>query len=177
MPWSTMTNYLKYMKEPQHGTMSGYNWHTRKQKELPCEACRESMKDHWKNQRSLRNKEINVLRRAWRKEQRLRHNRSSGRQRARSLGVSYDYYTDQDVIDIHGTDCHICNKPIDFNAPRQCGKQGWEWGLQIDHIFPMSKGGSDTLDNVKPAHGYCNNIKNATIDYHHKFSGNQEEAS
>ena len=160
-----MTNH----KEPSHGTMSGYNWHTRKQNELPCEACRDAMKNHWKEQRVLRNTEINILRRAWRKEQALKHNRSSGRTRARKLGVDYDYFTDQEVIDTYGTDCHICNKPIDFNAARQCGKPGWEWGLQIDHLHPLSKGGSDTIDNVRPAHGYCNNIKHASVDYMHKF--------
>jgi 5-methylcytosine-specific restriction endonuclease McrA len=152
-----------------HGTLSGYRWHTRKQNELPCEPCRDAMKHHWKTQRTLRNKEINVLRRAWRKAQGLRHDRSYGRSRARGMGVEYGYYTDQEVIDLYGTDCHICNKPINFDAPRQCGKPGWESGLQIDHIHPLSKGGSDTLDNVRPSHGYCNNIKNASVEYLHKF--------
>lgn len=156
----------------QHGTMAGYRWHTRKQNELPCDPCREAMKEHWKNQRVIRNTEINVLRRKWRREQALKHNRSSGRRRARNLGVSVEYYTDQDVIDKYGTDCHICNKPINFDAPRQCGKPGWEYGLQIDHLFPMSKGGADTLDNVRPAHGYCNNIKHATVDFLPKFRYN-----
>ena len=163
--WGHMENNF------EHGTLAGYNRHTRIQGELPCEPCRDAMKDYWKTQRVVRNKEINIKRRAWRKEQKLKHNRSAGRQRARRLGVDYDYYTDQDVIDLYGTDCHICSKPIDFEAPRQCGKKGWEWGLQIDHIFPMSKGGSDTLDNVRPAHGYCNNIKHASVEYMEKFRG------
>lgn len=166
------TDLIGNLKGPlviEHGTMRGYNWHTRKQKELPCEPCRDAMKEHWQNQRVSRNAEINVLRRAWRKKQALLHNRSAGRQRARRLGVEYGYYTDQEVIDLYGTDCHICGKPIDFEAPRQCGKKGWEMGLQIDHIIPLSKGGSDTIDNVKPSHGYCNNIKHATVDYLPKF--------
>jgi 5-methylcytosine-specific restriction endonuclease McrA len=148
-----------------HGTLSGYNIHTRKLKEIPCEPCREAMKAHWKLQRQERNSEINVLRRAWRKRQALEHNRSSSRRRARSLGVEVGYYTDQDVIDTYGSDCHICNQPIDFNAPRQCGKDGWEYGLQIDHLMPLSKGGPDTLENARPSHGYCNNKKNASLDY------------
>lgn len=150
-------------KMDNHGTMSGYNYHTRKLKELPCDLCRDAMKEHWKLQRIVRNDEINYLRRLWRKSQALKHNRSAGRRRARNLGVATDYYTDQDVIDLYGTNCHICNDPIDFNAPRQCGKEGWELGLQIDHVYPLSKGGSDTLDNVRPAHGYCNNRKHATV--------------
>ena len=149
----------------EHGTLAGYNYHTRKLKELPCVDCRDAMKAHWKRMRVERNEEINVLRRAWRERQALKHNRSSGRRRARALGVEVGYYTDQDVIDKYGSDCHICNQPIDFNAPRQCGKDGWELGLQIDHLFPLSKGGSDTLENARPSHGYCNNKKHASLDY------------
>jgi len=29
-------------------------------------------------------------------------------------------------------------------------------GLQIDHVIPIVKGGPDTLNNVRPAHGLCN---------------------
>ena len=148
-----------------HGTMAGYHEHTRKLKELPCDECREAMKAYWKRMRIERNFEINVLRRAWRKRQALEHNRSSSRRRARSMGVLVGYYTDQDVIDKYGSDCHICNKPINFDAPRQCGKDGWEMGLQIDHLFPLSKGGPDTLENARPSHGYCNNKKSASLDY------------
>jgi len=28
--------------------------------------------------------------------------------------------------------------------------------LHIDHLVPLAKGGSDTLENVRPAHGICN---------------------
>jgi len=53
--------------------------------------------------------------------------------------------------------------PIDLSAPRQCGKPGWDNGLHIDHLYPLSKGGSDNLDNVRPAHGRCNVIKSAKV--------------
>ena len=43
-----------------------------------------------------------------------------------------------------------------MNAPRQTGLDGWENGLQIDHLIPISKGGPDTLINVRPTHGLCN---------------------
>lgn len=101
----------------------------------------------------------------------------TNRKRAIKFGVDTEWYSPQQVLELYGTDCHICNKPIDLNAPRGTGKPGWENGLQIDHVHPLSKGGSDTIDNLRPAHGYCNNIKNASIDYSHKFLGNQEEAS
>jgi 5-methylcytosine-specific restriction endonuclease McrA len=150
------------------GTLAGYRIHTRKNKELPCEACREAMKDHWKNQRIVRNDPINEKRRAWRART---PGANRGRtKRARLFGGEEGLYSDTQVLEVYGTDCHICNLPIDLTAPRQCGKEGWEKGLQIDHLFPLSKGGSDTLDNVRPAHGYCNNIKSATVDYKDKMS-------
>jgi 5-methylcytosine-specific restriction endonuclease McrA len=83
------------------------------------------------------------------------------RRRARLAGNITEKYTDKLVIEIYGTNCHICNKPIDLNAPRRSGKPGWELGLHIDHIIPISKNGPDTLENVRPAHGRCNISKGA----------------
>jgi 5-methylcytosine-specific restriction endonuclease McrA len=50
-----------------------------------------------------------------------------------------------------------------MSAPRKVGQDGWEHGLHIDHVYPLSKGGLDTLENVRPAHGKCNIVKWATI--------------
>ena len=47
--------------------------------------------------------------------------------------------------------CHICGEPIDYSA---------KWldplSFQIDHVIPLHKGGTDTLDNCAPSHRYCN---------------------
>lgn len=74
-------------------------------------------------------------------------------------------YTEQEVLNMYGTNCHICLEPIDFNAPRGAGKHGWEMGLHIDHLTPISKGGPDTLENVRPSHGKCNLTKHTKINY------------
>jgi 5-methylcytosine-specific restriction endonuclease McrA len=83
--------------------------------------------------------------------------------RARKMELKCSKYTLEQVFDKWGTDCHICQKPIDLTAPRRVGRKGWENGLHLDHIISLSNGGSDTLDNVKPAHGFCN-IKKGNRD-------------
>ena len=64
-------------------------------------------------------------------------------------------------MELYGTNCYLCNDPINLQAARRVGKaDGWEQGLHIDHVIPISKGGSDTLDNVRPTHALCNLSKN-----------------
>lgn len=57
----------------------------------------------------------------------------------------------QQVVDLYGSDCHICKTAIDLTLPRT-NKQG----LTVDHLFPISKGGTDEMDNLRPAHWICN---------------------
>jgi len=81
---------------------------------------------------------------------------SARNRRARKLGVLSERYTWHDVVLRWGANCHICKKSIDLDAPRSVRVEGWQEGLHMDHVVPISKGGSDTLENVKPAHGLCN---------------------
>jgi 5-methylcytosine-specific restriction endonuclease McrA len=78
------------------------------------------------------------------------------KRRANKLGNNVSPYTLKEVFDAYGLDCHICKKPIDFSAPRQPGKTGWEFGLHIDHLIALVNGGADSLENVRPSHGKCN---------------------
>jgi 5-methylcytosine-specific restriction endonuclease McrA len=82
--------------------------------------------------------------------------------RARGKSVYSKKYSTQDVLDLYGTDCHICALPIDLIVSRVIGLEGWELSLHLDHVIPMSKGGEDTLVNVKPSHGICNMKKSDT---------------
>lgn len=120
-----------------------------------------------KKQRENRAKNPNFL---------AHHNAASRRRRARILNQGYEFYTDNDVINLYGTSCHLCNQEIDLTAPRGGRSKGalsgnWKMGLHIDHIIPIVRGGSDTLDNVRPAHAFCNLSKGA------KILGNQEQSS
>ena len=69
-------------------------------------------------------------------------------------------YTVEQILEIYGSNCHICGKEIDLNANRRSGYEGWEMGLQLDHIVPISKNGADTIENIRPSHGICNVSKN-----------------
>jgi 5-methylcytosine-specific restriction endonuclease McrA len=90
--------------------------------------------------------------------------RSYARKRkAWKLNNGFEPYTEEQVFELYGKDCHICNTPIDFTASKKVGVGNWRVGLHMDHLIPLSKGGSDTIDNVRPSHGECNLVKNAKV--------------
>lgn len=47
--------------------------------------------------------------------------------------------------------CAICGKPIDSE-------------FTIDHILPLSRGGGNELDNLRPVHEVCNKLKGSFTD-------------
>ncbi len=97
--------------------------------------------------------------------ERHRKNRvaAENRRRARRFGGSEARYTEAQVIALWGSDCHLCGKAIDLSAQRKVGKEGWRNALHLDHVIPLARGGSDTLENVKPAHGECNVNKSSKL--------------
>ncbi|WP_296216258.1 HNH endonuclease [uncultured Corynebacterium sp.] len=48
------------------------------------------------------------------------------------------------VLATHGTVCHLCGMP---------------GATSIDHIIPRAAGGTDDLDNLRPAHVSCNSSR------------------
>ena len=72
---------------------------------------------------------------------------------AKASGVDF---TEAQVLERWGTNCHICEEPINLDAPRHSKSAGWKNGLHLDHVIPLTKGGEHTLENVKPAHAMCN---------------------
>lgn len=55
------------------------------------------------------------------------------------------------LIQRDGNLCHICLTQIDLSLARNS-----RFGATIDHVIPVSKGGPDTLENMKLAHWICN---------------------
>ena len=89
----------------------------------------------------------------------------NNKRRALKLNNGHSPYTEKQVLETYGTDCNICNFPIDLNAARKVGLPGWENGLHIDHLLPISKGGPDIIENTRPTHGLCNITKNNKEQY------------
>lgn len=55
------------------------------------------------------------------------------------------------VVREYGSDCHICQEPVDLELPRT-----HRFGLTVDHVIPVNKGGTDDMTNLRPAHWICN---------------------
>ena len=151
-----------------HGTNSGHRNHTRKLKDCVCFSCLMAHRRHWRDYREdsvETNNHINLRRQEWRKRRKAGLPNPSlrkpldklTRRRANIYINGTEPYTKEQVIERWGTDCHVCLQPINWNAPASPAKgPGWEAGGQIDHVVPISRGGEDKLDNLKPIHALCN---------------------
>lgn len=53
--------------------------------------------------------------------------------------------------ELHGENCWRCNHPMRFAGPPNCGK-----AATIEHLTPLSKGGTWHIDNLRLCHVGCN---------------------
>lgn len=94
------------------------------------------------------------------------YNKDKIRRKKMQKNGKYNSDIDLDaVIDRYDNVCYLCGG--------QCDKADHEWksGVfyvgrnypSIEHVIPISKGGTHTWDNVNLAHHYCNSIKSDTI--------------
>jgi hypothetical protein len=65
---------------------------------------------------------------------------------------AYVYF--ETVVERDGGICWLCNKAVDLTLSRIT-----RYGATLDHVIPISKGGADSLDNIRLAHWICNNQK------------------
>ena len=137
------------------GTYAGYRKH-HNQKTKPCVDCLVANRAYSKT----RYQKGGVARQAKYRARNLEavQARERSKNRRRRASITNDY-NELQVIATYGINCYLCDLEIDFMAPRKCGIPGWENGLHIDHLVPVSRGGSDTLENVRPTHGLCNLVK------------------
>ena len=80
----------------------------------------------------------------------------SRRRRARIRGATIGF-VDEAAVFACGV-CYLCGLLIDMNLvwPDPMSKS-------IDHIVPLARGGSHTMDNLAPTHLHCNLEKGASI--------------
>jgi 5-methylcytosine-specific restriction endonuclease McrA len=140
--------YTRFKVRPACGTRSGYDYHRRVLLENPCEPCQEAERQYHRDRRVRDKAKINLNSRLW---------------RAAHPEVKRAKFTMEEITGLYGTDCYHCNEPIDFEAPRATGAPGWEKSYHPDHLVPLSKGGLDILDNIRPSHAQCNVRKWATV--------------
>jgi 5-methylcytosine-specific restriction endonuclease McrA len=54
----------------------------------------------------------------------------------------------RNIIKTYGSVCYLCQREINLRTL-------WH----IDHVVPFSKGGSDDMENLRPTHKVCNELK------------------
>lgn len=150
----------KLKKTPECGTTTGYDYHTRQLGEAPCDPCREAKRESWRARREVNREKLNENNRKRRTKtpERVAYEAKASLRRADPDRVVGDWSQNL-VLETYGSDCYICHEKIDLEAPRRVGTPGWEKGYHIDHVVPISRGGQDSLSNVRPAHAYCNQRK------------------
>lgn len=62
--------------------------------------------------------------------------------------------------------CHICGVEVDLSLARSS-----RMGPTLDHVIPISKGGLDSLENVRLAHWICNIRKSDSLEFVNGKSG------
>ena len=80
--------------------------------------------------------------------------RKSAVRRTQITKTTIEKFSIEKILDKNGSICHLCSEVIDMNLSHPDLQS-----FSVDHILPLSKGGTHTLDNVAPAHLYCNLLK------------------
>jgi len=87
----------------------------------------------------------------WQKENLDRHADAERRRRARKRNAESDGHSRQQVFERDEGICQLCDTPLD--------PLNWH----EDHIFPLSRGGSDLIDNCQATCPPCNQRKHAKV--------------
>jgi 5-methylcytosine-specific restriction endonuclease McrA len=92
---------------------------------------------------------------------------------AKDKGVYHQDWTEKQLFETYGTNCYLCNKPIDFDAPKK--GPGSDYSSWPDHITPTSRGGENTIKNVMPCHAVCNRSKHDKTYEEYMLTVNSQE--
>lgn len=132
-----------------------------------CKVCAKAHKADWHADNRSRNNEVNKLweienqgrakayRSNWSKENPDKTRAKAQRRRAAKAKADNDNHTDQQVWELYGTDCYLCGTQVVENGKRLPN-------YHEEHVVPISRGGDNTLENVRASCSACNFSKNAT---------------
>lgn len=95
-------------------------------------------------------------RKKWRKVNRERWHflarQSTAAHRALKKGLRVEHVRYDRILDRDGMSCYLCQALIVSMDD-----------LEMDHVYPLAKGGEHSERNIKPTHGTCNAQKSDTI--------------
>lgn len=77
---------------------------------------------------------------------------SSAKRRALMRATATEPVNYLRVIAEHGMHCHICGSAIQTRNH-----------LNMDHVYPLARGGSHTYGNIRPSHRWCNQKKSSKL--------------
>lgn len=122
-----------------------------------CRPCKNKRMSNWvKNNPEKQNKRVKNWARKNPEKARYIWRQVASKRKSNIKGNGWEPYTEEQMLSKYGSICYLCNEEIDLQAPRKSGAPGWKRSLWKEHVIPVSKGGPDTLDNVRPSHGLCN---------------------
>jgi hypothetical protein len=94
----------------------------------------------------------------WKRNNRERATEIQNRRRARKITTQVEKINPIIIFERDNWICGICGEPVDMEL---VGKN--PMAKSLDHIIPLSRGGSHTVDNVQLAHFSCNMRKGNAI--------------
>lgn len=92
--------------------------------------------------------------------------RNSRHVRRLRVKVKSDHPSWKSLYQSGETKCYLCGGDVDVNDYLITANGHFVAGKNfpsLDHVVPLSKGGTDTWDNAKMAHFYCNSIKSDRV--------------
>ena len=85
------------------------------------------------------------------------------RYKRRAAGAGYGTYSWHRIYERDNGCCYLCGEPVDMNdyVIRDGAFIAGPNYPSVDHVVPLSKGGSNTEENMRLAHCLCNSLKSA----------------
>lgn len=87
----------------------------------------------------------------WRLANPLKVRAMNSRRRALEKQTQAEKIDFMEILRASNGICGICKKPLDL------------FGIEFDHIIPLSKGGPHTRENIQATHSCCNRQKGARV--------------